>query len=124
MLNVLVVDDSMIMRRNIKKYLTSLGHNIMGEAKDGEEAISFCKENKPNLITMDISMPGLNGVEVVQKIKNINKDFSIIMITAHGKSNLVKEALTSGAEGFILKPVSEEKLYESIVKIFPEYLNN
>jgi len=122
MLKVLVVDDSLIMRRNIKKYLTSLGHNIIGEAKNANEALAFCKENKPNLITMDISMPGMNGLEAINKIKSINKYFSIIMITSYGKNNVVKTALQEGAQGYILKPVTEEKLYESIGKIYPEYL--
>ncbi len=123
MLNVLVVDDSMIMRRNIKKYLASLGHNIIGEAKDANEAFNFCKKNKPTLITMDISMPGMNGIDVIKKIKNINKYFSIIMITSYGKNEIVKSALDAGAQGYILKPVTTEKLYESIGKIYPEYLD-
>ena len=123
MLNVLVVDDSMMMRRKIKKYLTSLGHNIIGEAQDGEQAIAFCRENEPNLVTMDISMPGMNGIEVVKELQNINVDLTIIMITAYGQNNLVKEALISGAKGFILKPVSEKKLHDSIKKIYPIYSN-
>jgi len=123
MLDVLVVEDSMIMRRNIKKYIASLGHNIIGEAKDANEAFEFCKDHKPSLITMDISMPGMNGIEVVKKIKNINKCFSIIMITSYGKNEMVKSALQAGAQGYILKPVTAKKLYESIGKIYPEYLD-
>ncbi len=122
MLNVLVVDDSTIMRRNIKNFLTSLGHNIIGEAENGNEALVFCKEEKPNLITMDISMPGLNGIEVIKEIKKLNKYYKIIMITAYGHNNAVKDALNAGAEGYILKPVTQDKLYESIGKIYPEYL--
>lgn len=122
MLSVLVVDDSMIMRRNIKKYLSSLGHNIIGEAKNADEALEFCSENRPDLITMDISMPGINGIAALKKIKEINKDFSIIMITSYGKNEMIKSALKEGAQGYILKPVSVEKLSESIQKIFPEYL--
>lgn len=124
MLNILVVDDSMIMRRNIKKYLTNLGHNIIGEAQNGEEAVLFCQENKPDFVTMDISMPGMNGIETVKKLKSLDNDLTIIMITAYGQNNLVKEALKVGAEGFILKPVSEEKLYESISKLYKEYINS
>ncbi len=124
MLKVLIVDDSLIMRRNIKKYLTSLGHNIIGEAKNANEALDFCKENKPNLITMDISMPGMNGLEVINKIKNISQYFSIIMITSYGNNSFVKSALQEGAQGYILKPVTAEKLYESISKIYPEYLKD
>jgi len=124
MLKVLIVDDSLIMRRNIKKYLTSLGHNIIGEAKNANEALEFCKENKPNLITMDISMPGMNGLEAISKIKEINQYFSIIMITSYGNNAIVKEALQEGAQGYILKPVTADKLYESISKIYPEYIKD
>jgi len=124
MLKVLIVDDSLIMRRNIKKYLTSLGHNIIGEAKNANEALAFCKENKPNLITMDISMPGMNGLEVINKIKNISQYFAIIMITSYGNNSFVKSAIQEGAQGYILKPVTAEKLYESISKIYPEYLKD
>jgi len=124
MLKVLIVDDSLIMRRNIKKYLTSLGHDIIGEAKNANEALEFCKENKPNLITMDISMPGMSGIEVINKIRNISQYFSIIMITSYGNNSIVKSALQEGAQGYILKPVTAEKLYESISKIYPEYLKD
>jgi len=71
---------------------------------------------------MDISMPGINGIAALKKIKEINKDFSIIMITSYGKNEMIKSALKEGAQGYILKPVSVEKLSESIQKIFPEYL--
>jgi len=123
MLKVLIVDDSLIMRRNIKKYMSSLGHNIIGEAKNANEALDFCKDNKPDLITMDVAMPGMNGLDVIKKIKDISKYFTIIMVTSYGKNQIVKKALQEGAQGYILKPVTAEKLYESISKIYPEYKN-
>ena len=69
MLNILVVDDSLIIRKNIKKYITNLGHSIAGEAKTGTQAIELCKELKPDLITMDITMPDMDGITAIVKIK-------------------------------------------------------
>ena len=123
MLNILVVDDSLIIRRNIKKYITNLGHAVAGEAKNGVQAIEQCKKLKPDLITMDITMPDMDGITAVKKIKEIDKNANVIMVTSHGQEPMVMNALKAGAKGYILKPVSPEKLRESIGKIFPELEN-
>ena len=124
MLNVLVVDDSLAIRIKMKSFLMELGHSVIDEAKDGNEAIELYKKLNPDLITMDISMPGMNGVDALKEIMKLS-DFAanVIMITANGQDGIVKEALLSGAKGYILKPISEEKLQDSIGKIFPEYLS-
>jgi len=122
MLNILVVDDSLAIRIKMKNFLKKLGHSIAGEAKDGEEAIELYKELTPDLITMDISMPVMNGVDSLKEIMKISSlGANIIMITANGQDGIVKEALLAGAKGYILKPVSEEKLQDSIGRIFSEY---
>lgn len=121
MLNVLIVDDSLAIRIKMKNFLKKLGHNVVGEAKDGQEAISLYQELSPDLITMDISMPVMNGVDSLKKIMKINFDANVIMITANGQDGIVKDALKSGAKGYILKPISEEKLQDSIGQIFSEY---
>lgn len=123
MLKVLIVDDSLVIRAKMKGFLTKLGHSVIGEAKDGKEAITMNEKLQPDLITMDISMPVMNGVDALRiivetcNIKNTN----IIMITANGQDGIVKDALKIGAKGYILKPISEEKLQDSIGKIFPQY---
>lgn len=122
MLKILIVDDSLAIRIKMKNFVEKLGHSIIGEAKDGKEAISKYNELQPDLVTMDISMPGLNGVDALKEIMNISDNqANVIMITANGQDGIVKDALLSGAKGYILKPISEEKLQDSIGKIFQEY---
>lgn len=121
MLNILVVDDSLIIRKNIKKYITNLGHSIAGEAKNGTMAIEKCKELKPDLITMDITMPDMDGITAVKKIREFNTESNIIMITSHGQEEMVVNSLKAGAQGYLLKPVNEEKLSQAIGNIYEEY---
>lgn len=121
MLNILVVDDSLIIRKNVKKYITNLGHSIAGEAKNGLQAIELCKELNPDLITMDITMPDMDGITAVQKIREFNKDVNIIMVTSHGQEEMVVSSLKAGAQGYLLKPINAEKLAKSIGNIYEIY---
>lgn len=123
-LNVMIVDDSLIMRVNLVRSLEGLGHNIVSEAVDGKSSIAAYKKQRPDLVTMDITMPDMDGITAVQKIKEIDNDANIIMVTSHGQEAMVMSALKAGAKGYILKPVSPEKLKESIGKIFPELGNS
>jgi len=119
-LNVLIVDDSLIMRVNLVRSLEGLGHNIVSEAIDGHSSIVAYKEYKPDLVTMDITMPDMDGITAVQKIKEFDENANVIMVTSHGQEAMVMNALKAGAKGYILKPVSPEKLREAIGKIFSE----
>ena len=121
MLNILVVDDSLIIRKNIKKYIVSLGHSIAGEAKNGAHAIAQCRLLKPDLITMDITMPDMDGITALKSIREFNKDVNIIMVTSHGEEEMVVSSLKSGAKGYLLKPINEEKLAVAIGNIYDEY---
>ncbi len=123
MLKVLIVDDSLVIRAKMKGYIKKLGHSVIGEAKDGQDAVLMNKQLSPDLITMDVSMPIMNGLEALKKIMETSnmEETNIIMITANGQDGIVKDALKSGAKGYILKPISEEKLQDSIGKIFPQY---
>jgi two-component system chemotaxis response regulator CheY len=119
-LKVVVVDDSLILRRNVTKMLTELGHKVIAEAKDGMEAVSCYRKFEPELMTMDITMPEMNGIEAVQEIKKISKNVKIIMITSHGQEDMVMSAVRAGASGYILKPVTIDKLSKTIEKAFPQ----
>jgi len=102
MLKVLVIDDSLIIRKNITKYLSNLGHSVLDEGKSGAEAVTLCKTLKPDLITMDITMPDMDGIEAVKRIREFDKNVTIIMVTSHGQEEMVVSSLKSGAKGYIL----------------------
>ena len=119
-LNVLIVDDSLIMRKNLSRNLEILGHHIVAEAKDGQESIDLYKLHQPDLVTMDITMPGMDGITALEKIIQIDSASNIIMVTSHGQESMVMKALKAGSKGYILKPVTPDKLRESIGRIFSE----
>jgi two-component system chemotaxis response regulator CheY len=123
MLKILVVDDSLIMRRNVSKMVEGLGHKVIGEAKDGIEAIDLYKKLKPDLVTMDITMPEMDGIMAVQELKKIDKHVKIIMVTSHGQEEMVITAIRSGAGGYLLKPLNIMKLRDSIRKIYPNIVD-
>lgn len=119
MLRVLIVDDSLIVRRNMQKFLTNLNIKVVGEAKNGVEAVEKCCTLKPNLITMDITMPDMDGITALKLIKEFDKDVKIIMSTSHGQEKMVLDSIKVGAKGYMLKPITEDKLVTTISKIFP-----
>jgi len=123
MLNILVVDDSLIMRRNITKMIESLGHRVIGEAKDGLESITLYSKLKPDLVTMDITMPEMDGITAVKELKKIDKNAKIIMVTSHGQEEMVIHAIRNGASGYLLKPINVIKLRDSIRKVFPSIVD-
>ncbi len=120
MLNIIVVDDSLILRRNLAKMLTDMGFRVPVDAKNGYEAIAAYERFLPDLVTMDITMPDMDGIEAVMEIKKKHKDAKIIMVTSHGQEDMVMGAIRAGASGYVLKPVTNEKLGKAIDKIFPE----
>ncbi len=120
MLKVLVVDDSLIARRNINKFLTNLGFSVVDEAKNGLEAVEKARKIKPDLITMDITMPDMDGIDAVKAIKEFDDNVKIIMATSHGQEQMVLASIKAGARGYILKPITQEKLLVALNKAFPE----
>ena len=111
MLNIFIVDDALVIRKNLSKIFTDLGHTVVGEAQNGNEALEKCKTiEKIDLITMDITMPGMDGIETTQRMREIKPNTPIVMVTSHGQEEYVAKALKAGAMSFILKPITEEKL--------------
>lgn len=111
---VFIVDDSGYMRQVIRKHLENKGYEIVGEAQDGLEAIQKYQELKPDITTMDISMKKVGGIEATKKIKAMDADAKIIIVSALGESRFIKEAIQAGAHDFIIKPFAEERLISSI----------
>ena len=121
MLKVLVVDDSLIIRKKITKLVIKLGHEVVFGAKDGQEAIDKYNEMKPDLVTMDITMPDMDGIEAVQHIIKFDSEAKIIMVTSHGQEDMVIKSIKAGAVGYMLKPVTQDKLAAAIGEVFAEY---
>jgi two-component system, chemotaxis family, chemotaxis protein CheY len=116
-LNIMIVDDSTIMRRNVRAVMEALGHTIVCECKSGDEALEQYEVVNPDMVTMDISMPILNGIKATKCIIKKYPDASIVMITSHGQETMVLEAIKAGAKGYLLKPVLIEKAQETILSI-------
>lgn|SRR5690625_4110602 len=117
MATVLITDDAMFMRMQLKTIISELGYEVVGEAKDGFEAIEKNKELNPDIITMDITMPNLSGTEAVKEIRKTDSDVKIIMCSAMGQQRMVLEAIEAGAQDFIVKPFTPERVQEAFHKI-------
>jgi len=114
---ILVCDDSAFMRMMLKKLLIDNGHEVIGEAGDGMQAVQLFRQLKPDLTTMDITMPKLDGVEAARLIRDENPLAKIIMVTAIGQQAVMNEALQAGASEFLVKPFDPEKVLSAIQKL-------
>jgi len=114
---ILIVDDSRTTRRILRQILEDKGHEVVGEATNGEEGVAKYKELKPDLTTMDITMPGLDGVEALRKIKEHDPDAKVIMVSAAGQKHKVLDAMKAGAAEFLTKPFEEEEIVERIESV-------
>jgi two-component system chemotaxis response regulator CheY len=117
---ILIVDDTMFMRTLLKNILFSGGHDIVGEAENGEEAIALYGKLKPDLVTMDVVMPKLNGIEALKSIKGTDPKAKVIMCTAVGQEQMVKLAIKTGAKGYIVKPFQAPKVLEEVKNVLSD----
>lgn len=115
--NILVCDDAAFMRMMIKDILTKNGYNIAGEAENGLKAVEKYNETKPDLVLMDITMPEMDGIQALKKIKELDPSANIIMCSAMGQQAMVIEAIQSGAKDFIVKPFQAERVLEAVKKV-------
>ncbi|WMJ81553.1 response regulator [Clostridium sp. MB40-C1] len=116
-MRVLIVDDSEFMRLSIKKVLDENNIEVVGEAKDGIEAVSKYKLLKPSLVTMDLTMPKMEGENAIKEIISYDPDAKIIVCSAMGQETRVMRAIKSGAKTFIVKPLKAERLLDEIQRI-------
>lgn len=117
-MNVLIADDAAFMRTLIRLFLEQMGYTVVGEAHNGKEAVDLYGRLKPDLVTMDITMPEMDGIEAVKSIRSANPDAKIIMCSAIGQQQVVMEAIRCGANDFVVKPIQKERLQEAVEKIF------
>ncbi|NLL04493.1 MAG: response regulator [Clostridiaceae bacterium] len=117
MKKVLVADDATFMRTSLRMMLERNGFEVVGEAENGLVAVNKYKEMNPDIVTMDITMPICDGIKAVQMIKEYDPNAKIIMISSMGQECFVKEAIISGAKGFIVKPFKEDYVIETLAKL-------
>jgi len=113
---VLIVDDAAFMRMMIKEILTKNGYTVVGEASDGAQAVEKYKELGPDLVTMDITMPEMDGIAALKEIKKIDPNARVIMCSAMGQQAMVIDAIQAGAKDFIVKPFQADRVLEAIKK--------
>lgn len=117
MAKILVVDDAAFMRMMLKDILVKGGHEVVGEAANGFEAIKQYNELNPDLVTMDITMPEMEGIEAVRRIREGDPNATVIMCSAMGQQGMVVEAIKAGAKDFVVKPFQAERVLEAIASL-------
>lgn len=114
---ILIVDDASLIRVVLKEIISNKGFEIVGEAKDGFEAVSKYKIYSPDIVIMDITMPGFNGIEALKQILAINPQAKVIICSSLGQKQLVAEAIQIGACDFIVKPFKNDRVLEAIHRV-------
>ena len=117
MKKVLICDDALVMRMVIKKEIEKLGFEVVAEASDGQEAVDLYKEYKPDITTMDITMPKKSGIVALQEIMAFDKNAKVVMVSAMGQEEWVKQSIIAGAKNLIVKPFTPDKLHEGVNKL-------
>ncbi len=114
--NILIVDDAAFMRMMLKDILEKNGYHMAGEAENGIKAVEQYNALKPDLVLMDITMPEMDGIEALQRIKEMDEAACVVMCSAMGQKAMVMEAVKSGAKDFVVKPFQAERVLEAVGK--------
>lgn len=115
--SVLIVDDATFMRMSIRLFLERNGFEIVGEAENGKIAVRKYLECRPDIVTMDITMPEMDGINSLKAIRKLDPKAKIVMMTAMGQASMVKESILNGAKSFIVKPFNEVQVVETLKKV-------
>jgi len=114
---VMIVDDSMVMRNMIRDVLTKNGYNVVGQAKCVADAVTLYPQLQPDLVTMDVVMPGETGIEGVKKLKALDPAVRVLMVSGLNQKNLVIQAMENGAKDYIVKPFEADDLLKAAQKV-------
>ena len=115
--NILICDDAAFMRMMIKDVLSKNGYTVIGEAENGLRAVEKYNELHPDLVLMDITMPEMDGIQALKKIKSGDPSANVIMCSAMGQQAMVIESIQAGARDFIVKPFQAERVIEAVKKV-------
>ena len=111
------VDDSSFMRSLLKGIILKDGYDLAGEAENGRDAVELYKEVRPDLVTMDIVMPDMDGIEAVKAIRALDPEAKIIMVSAMGQQSMVIDSIQAGARDFIIKPFQPPRVHEALRRV-------
>ncbi len=114
---ILITDDAAFMRMMLKDILTKNGYEVVGEAENGRVALEKYKELKPDLVTLDITMPEIDGIQALKNIKAFDPNAACIMCSAMGQQAMVIESIQAGARDFIVKPFQADRVKEAVAKV-------
>ena len=117
MKTVLIVDDSSLMRRMIRSIVTKNGYDVVGEAKNGKRGVEKYKELRPDIVTMDLVMDEMGGLDALRLIMQENPNANVIMVSSMGQDVVVRDAIVTGAKNFLLKPFDEQQVIEALKKL-------
>ena len=112
----MIVDDAAFMRMMIKDILVKNGYEVVAEASDGQDAVEKYRETRPDLVTMDVTMPEMDGITSLKKIRETDPQAKVIMCSAMGQQAMVIDAIQAGAKDFIVKPFQNDRVIEAIKK--------
>lgn len=114
MATVMIVDDSMFMRHMLRGILTANGHQVVAEAQNGAQSIEMYGTHRPDIVTMDITMPVMSGLDALRELMHHFPDATVIMVSAMGQQSLVMESIRLGAKGFIVKPIQKGTVLQEV----------
>lgn len=114
MASLLIVDDAKFMRETLAKIFTDASYQVIGEAENGKEALDLYKQLKPDLVTMDLTMPVMNGLDTIQAIMKLDQQAKIVVCSAMGQQKIVVEAIELGAKDFIVKPFDKDRVLDTM----------
>ena len=117
MARVLVVDDAVFMRMTIRKMIELEGYEVVGEAGNGVEAVQKYMEAQPDVVMLDITMPEMNGIDALKRIKEFDPKAKVIMCSAMGQQAMVAQAIQSGAKDFIVKPFEKDRVLAALKRV-------
>ncbi|MFT5162944.1 MAG: two-component system chemotaxis response regulator CheY [Alteromonadaceae bacterium] len=121
-LNIQVVDDSPLTVKKITQMLENLGHKVVKVSATGKSAVFDYQYTKPDLVTMDITMPDMDGITATRRIIELDKKARIVMVTSHSQKQMIMDSISAGALGYVMKPVDVDKLQATIEKAYARTL--